>query len=1083
MSHRLRRLSAAALLALAAVLTSVTSTAQTGVTWTSLVNATTSGSGLTPTAAGGRGESSQSVPTGNGSLKVVAWSSGDGSYTQFGLANGAFTGSGSEIDYGWLTYGTVANCRKDGSSLNGLINIANGDTLEVRINGTTVEYYHNTTLVWSLTNQTLSYPYRGVAFFSAATSPPISSATMTGMDNLVAPTSLAAANGAGNNINLSWAYTGTGQAGFKIERKLGRNGTYTQIATVGAAARTYADTGTKTANRVYAYRVRAYKTGADGPYSAFVQATTPYTGSGSFKTDRAVYAEPALPPLPHAGGKWRDEVFGTEIMRATDEDDFPSPGVSTFYSHWPTFNADNTRMLVRVGNGDAILKDFDPVNFKVGAKSALPRLPGGFSVNWEGATWSNTDPNIIYCHPSYYDGGMKLYKYDVRVGTSAGFTQMYDFSSYNEGNDLLRQMYVSGDDKVFCFLHVRAGLNDGGPAYYFVYRHLPTPAVLYHNPASAYAGGINEVHVDKTGKWLSIALNQDQPDGTRTRYLNIATGAVEAIQQNGIERPGGHGDIGTARDAGFDRWGDGVQVRQYTDLHNPFTTYLYHTAAGQADWTQDFHGSLLSNNEDWLTIGTYDDKDIRDLPDYGIFEDEIAQVTLDGSHRIRRIAHTRSNIAADAPVAGEITPSDSNGYWAMPKPTISKDGRFIAFNSNWENSGRYDVFVLRVPRAPFLALQDDFNDNSRDVKKWTVALLGSAVSDPNVPVVEQNQRLEMTPLTGATGGHSNGYSTATVIDMTNKRASVEVVQATNAASWANTVLSLATDNGWYRFLTEHGLLYMEQNINGSITGATPIAYSPTQHRHWRIRHDGFSDTVYWETSPDGVTWTARHSGPRQLTITSMVADLYVRTWQPESSPGMAVFDNFKFESNPFVARDFGYVGLPGSTTATTAGVYTFNAAGGGIWYENDAFRFMYRKMTGNGQIVARVASLQNALPGAKAGVMIRERLANTSRHASMFLAGDGTADFRRRLNEDCNVNCDTTSTTAAGVSAPQWVKLVRSANTFSGYRSSDGVNWQLVGTQTISMGTSVYVGLAVTNQSTTASCTATFDNLSAPGPQ
>ncbi len=1084
MTHPSRRLIlvlTASVITLASLITSRVSTAQTGVTWTSLVSATTSGSGLTPTAANGRGESSQSIPAGNGSLKVVAWSSGDGNYTQSGLSNGTFTGSGSQIDYGWLTYGTVANCRKDGDSLNNLINISNGDTLEVRINGTTVEYYHNTTLVHSLTGQTLSYPYRGVAFFTASTSPPISSATMTGMDNLVTPTALAATNGSGNDIDLSWSYSGAGQSGFKIERKLGRAGAYAEVGTVGSSARTYSDTGSKTANRVYAYRVRAYKTGEDGPYSAFTQATTPYT-SGGVKTDRAVYTEPTLPPLPHAGGKWRDEVFGTEIMRATDEDDHGAPGLSTFYSHWPTFNANNTKLLIRKGNsGDAMLKDFDPVNFKIGASHSLPALPGSYSVAWEGATWSNTDPNIIYCHASYYDGGMKLYAYDVTAGTSSGFTLIKDFSSYNEGNDFLRQMYVSGDDDVFCFMHVRAGYNDGEPVYYFVYRK-STNSVLYHNPSSAYAGGINEVHVDKSGKWLAIALNQTQSDNTRSRFLNIATGSVEALSFNANDNPGGHGDIGTEREAGFDNWSDGIKVRQYSDLHNPENVFLYHTAAGERDWTQDFHGSLLADNEDWLTIGTYDDKDIRDLTDYGIFEDEIAQVTLDGSHRVRRIAHTRSDVAADEPQTGEITPDDSNGYWAMPKPTVSKDGRYIAFSSNWENSGRLDLFILRVPRAPFLALQDDFNDNTRNARKWAVGMLGSALSDPNVPVAEQNQRLEITPLSGTSGSHSNGYSTVNLIDMTNKRASVEVVQATSAAGWSNTVFSLAADDGWYRFLTEHGLLYMEQYVGGTSSGATPITYSSTTHRHWRIRHDPFTDTVYWETSADGSTWTVRHSAARQLDITRLVADLYVRTWQSESSPGAAVFDNFKFENGGFINRDLAYVGLAGSTTANSSGVYTVTAAGEGIWYNHDSFRFTYRKMSGDGTIVARVASLSNATSGAKAGVMMREKaLGGGVRFASMLLSGDGTAVFRRRTTDDCSVNCDATSTTANSISAPYWVKLVRSGNTFTGYRSSDGSNWTQVGSETISMNSTVYVGLAVTNQSATAQCTATFDNVSAPG--
>ena len=66
----------------------------------------------------------------------------------------------------------------------------------------------------------------------------------------------------------------------------------------------------------------------------------------SYISDRNVYQKPPLPALPRAGGTYRDPVFGTEIMRATDESDCPVQGCGTYYSHWPTFNANNTRLLI-----------------------------------------------------------------------------------------------------------------------------------------------------------------------------------------------------------------------------------------------------------------------------------------------------------------------------------------------------------------------------------------------------------------------------------------------------------------------------------------------------------------------------------------------------------------------------------------------------------------------------------------------------------------------------------------------------------------------------------------------------------------
>ena len=66
----------------------------------------------------------------------------------------------------------------------------------------------------------------------------------------------------------------------------------------------------------------------------------------------------------------------------------------------------------------------------------------------------------------------------------------------------------------------------------------------------------------------------------------------------------------------------------------------------------------------------------------------------------------------------------------------------------------------------------------------------------------------------------------------------------------------------------------------------------------------------------------------------------------------------------------------------------------------------------------------------------------------------------------------------AGIVAPYWVKLVRSGNNFSAFRSADGVTWIQVGTtQTITMSSTVYVGLAVTSHLNGTSCTGVLDNV------
>jgi hypothetical protein len=58
--------------------------------------------------------------------------------------------------------------------------------------------------------------------------------------------------------------------------------------------------------------------------------------------------------------------------------------------------------------------------------------------------------------------------------------------------------------------------------------------------------------------------------------------------------------------------------------------------------------------------------------------------------------------------------------------------------------------------------------------------------------------------------------------------------------------------------------------------------------------------------------------------------------------------------------------------------------------------------------------------------------------------------------------------------------VVRSSNTLTGYKSSDGVTWTQVGSKTISLGTNVYIGFVNASGTTTTLNTTGFDNVAAP---
>jgi hypothetical protein len=175
-------------------------------------------------------------------------------------------------------------------------------------------------------------------------------------------------------------------------------------------------------------------------------------------------------------------------------------------------------------------------------------------------------------------------------------------------------------------------------------------------------------------------------------------------------------------------------------------------------------------------------------------------------------------------------------------------------------------------------------------------------------------------------------------------------------------------------------------------------------------------------------------------------------------------------------------GLPGSTGGFVegpVGTFTMTGSGNDIWNNADQFHYAYKTLTGAGSIVARVQSVSNTNTWAKAGVMIRETLDPGSKHAMMVVTPGQGVSFQRRTQTDGG----STDTTTGGITAPYWVKIERGiAGNFSGYASTDGVNWTMQGTpESITMASTTYIGLAVTSHDAALTCEAVFSNVATDG--
>ena len=91
-----------------------------------------------------------------------------------------------------------------------------------------------------------------------------------------------------------------------------------------------------------------------------------------------------------------------------------------------------------------------------------------------------------------------------------------------------------------------------------------------------------------------------------------------------------------------------------------------------------------------------------------------------------------------------------------------------------------------------------------------------------------------------------------------------------------------------------------------------------------------------------------------------------------------------------------------------------------------------------------------------------------------MLATPGANGYRFQKRTTLN---GTTTADAGAQTASLWVRLTRVGDLFTGYSSSDGVNWTAVGSGTLAMGSTIYLGLAVTSHNASALTTVNFRDL------
>ncbi|MFI6792989.1 hypothetical protein ACIBG4_37215 [Nonomuraea sp. NPDC050383] len=163
----------------------------------------------------------------------------------------------------------------------------------------------------------------------------------------------------------------------------------------------------------------------------------------------------------------------------------------------------------------------------------------------------------------------------------------------------------------------------------------------------------------------------------------------------------------------------------------------------------------------------------------------------------------------------------------------------------------------------------------------------------------------------------------------------------------------------------------------------------------------------------------------------------------------------------------------------------------------DKYYFVHQPLKGNGSLTARVSDmtgqirLPDAVPGvrnikegvvpwAKAGILVRQSLKQGTPYAAVMLTGEHGVRMQYNFTHDVP---------GGPHNGPQWLRLIRSGDTITGYESDDGGTWTEVGAVKLTgLPETVEIGLFATSPGALwetarafAQATATFDQIKVQG--
>lgn len=156
------------------------------------------------------------------------------------------------------------------------------------------------------------------------------------------------------------------------------------------------------------------------------------------------------------------------------------------------------------------------------------------------------------------------------------------------------------------------------------------------------------------------------------------------------------------------------------------------------------------------------------------------------------------------------------------------------------------------------------------------------------------------------------------------------------------------------------------------------------------------------------------------------------------------------------------------------GAYRVTGGGANVWAADDAFYFVWKRLSGDVTLTADVSFVgAGEHEHRKAMLMVRQDLTPGSAYADVAVHGDGLTSLQYRRTAGAE-----TQEIRSEISGPTRVRIERRGNSFTMYAGEPGGELKPAGPQEVSLTDPVYVGIGVTSHNADVLETAVFRNIS-----